>query len=444
MLCFTATFMRTFVGITVTCFLMMMLAVPFLRAAQSTPSDFAGYWLRDDGGVIKISVDGDKVTAIHVKVVPENRDIYGFEPGDVHFEGVVHGSTMTGKVMGHLAVAKWKRLCPARWASWADNELTLSNDGKVLQGRWKYQEVSDKDCSVIKEQWLPARYARSPIAVSTAQGRLQILGRQAELSAPQIELILDASGSMWEKVEGRPKITSAKEVMTHIIQNLPDTADVALRVYGHRIAPGKPGACEDSELVVPFSKIDKPRLLERVRLLHALGTTPIAYSLSQVAGDFGNVPGEKMIVLVTDGIEECRGSPSAAVSELLAKGLEIRVNVVGFAFADDTSKAEMRRVAELSRGRFFDARNARGLQDAIEGALSVPFDVRDSSDVSVGRGLINQAAIAVPEGTYKVLVHLPGAPLSIPEIHIVEGKTTTLELHKGEKNKIETRVSGPS
>lgn len=411
---------------------------------QPKPTDFAGYWLRDDGGVIKASVDGDKVTAVHVKVVPENRDVYGFEPGDAHFEGIVRNGTMAGYVMAHLPVAKWKKLCPGRWASWTDNELTLSDDGKVLQGRWKYQEISEKDCSVIKEQWLPAKYARSLMTLNSAQGRLRIIGRQAELSALQIELILDASGSMWEKVEGRPKITSAKEVMTKFIQNLPPDAEVALRVYGHRIAPGKPGACEDSELVVPFSKIDKPRLVERVRLLRALGTTPIAYSLSQVVSDFGNVPGEKMIVLVTDGIEECRGSPSAAVSELLAKGLEVRVNVVGFAFADDTSKAEMQRIAELSRGRFFDARNARGLQDAIEGALSVPFDVRDSSDISIGRGLINQAAMSVPQGTYKVLVHLPGSPLTIPEIHIVEGKVTTVELHNGDNNKIETRVSGPS
>jgi len=198
-------------------------------------------------------------------------------------------------------------------------------------------------------------------------------------------------------------------VMTQIIQRLPDNSRVALRVYGHRIAPGKVGACQDSELMVPFAKIDKPRLIERVRLIRALGTTPIAYSLARVADDFGNVPGEKMILLVTDGIEECRGNPSAAVSELLAKGLEVRVNVVGFAFADNASKMEMQRIAELSRGRFFDAKDVRELRDAIQGALAVPFDVLDDSNVSVGTGLVGRAAISVPEGTYKILLHVPDA-----------------------------------
>jgi len=414
-----------------------------LSGAQSKPADFAGFWLRDDGGVIKVSVSGEKITAVHVKVVPENRDVYGFEPGDAHFEGIAHGGTMTGKVMAHLPVTKWKKLCPGRWAFWTDNELTLSEDAKVLQGQWKYQEISDKDCSVVKEQWLPAKYLRSPMAVSTAQGRLEITGPEVALSSLQLELILDASGSMWENVDGHPKITTAKEVMTQIIQRLPDNSRVALRVYGHRIAPGKAGACQDSELMVPFAKIDKPRLIERVRLIRALGTTPIAYSLARVADDFGNVPGEKMILLVTDGIEECRGNPSAAVSELLAKGLEVRVNVVGFAFADNASKMEMQRIAELSRGRFFDAKDVRELRDAIQGALAVPFDVLDDSNVSVGTGLVGRAAISVPEGTYKILLHVPDAPMTIPDVHIAKDKTTTVELGR-KQDKLVTRVSGPS
>jgi VWA domain-containing protein len=411
--------------------------------AQSKPPDFSGFWLRDDGGIIKISVIGTNVKAVHVKVVPENRSVYGFVPGDTHFEGTARGRTFTGKVMGHLAVAKWKKLCPGRWASWADNELTLSEDGTTLAGRWKHLEVSDKDCSIIKEEWLPAKYVRSPMTVSAAQGQLKIVGRGNQLSPLQLELILDASGSMWEKVQGRPKITTAKEVTTQIIQELPEDSQVALRIYGHRIAPGRRGACQDSELVFPFAKIDKPRLIQRIRGIRALGTTPIAYSLRQVADDFGGAAGEKMVVLVSDGIEECRGSPSAEVSELLAKGVEVRVNVVGFALADNASKMEMQRIAELSRGRFFDAKNARGLRDAILGALAVPYDVLDASDVSVGAGLVDQAAIQVPEGTYKILVHVPGAPITIQDVQVAHDKSTTVELGK-EHDKIVSRVLGPS
>ena len=398
--------------------------------AQATkPADFSGFWLRDDGGVIKVSQDGANVKAVHVNVVPENREVYGFVPGDVHFEGVAHGRAITGKVMGHLPMAKWKPLCPGQWASWADNELTLTEDGNTLEGRWKHTIVSDKDCSIIREEWLPAKYVRSQV-VSAAPGRLSVVAHGQQLKPLQLELILDASGSMWEKVEGRAKITAAKEVMTHIIEELPEDLQVALRIYGHRIAPGRPGACQDSELVFPFAKIDKPRLIQRVRAIHPLGTTPIAYSMRQVATDFGGAPGEKMVVLVTDGIEECRGSPAAAVSELLAKGLQLRINIVGFGFTDDASKLEMQRVAELSRGQFFDASNAKGLRYAIEGALAVPFDVLDANGASVGAGLVDREAIDVPEGTYKILVHVPGAPTTIEGITITHHKLTSVELRK--------------
>ena len=127
---------------------------------------------------------------------------------------------------------------------------------------------------------------------------------------------------MKRKLGGRMMIDIAKDAMVQIIEGLPDDLQVALRVYGHRIREGQPGDCQDSELVFPFAKLDKPRLLERVRAIQALGTTPIAYSLQQVARDFGAAPGEKMVILVTDGKEECGGNPSAVVSELLAKGFK--------------------------------------------------------------------------------------------------------------------------
>src|SRR6266566_5517239 len=81
---------------------LVFLATSRLSSGQPKAADLSGFWLRDDGGVIKISVNGANDKAVHFKVVPENRDVYGFEPGDVHFEGIAHGLTITGKVMGHL------------------------------------------------------------------------------------------------------------------------------------------------------------------------------------------------------------------------------------------------------------------------------------------------------------------------------------------------------
>src|SRR5262249_40206452 len=83
------------------------------------------------------------------------------------------------------------------------------------------------------------------------------------LSAPQqIELILDASGSMMAKTpEGRRRIDIAKEVMKRVIDQLPDKTMVGLRVYGSR-EPSKPkeASCHDSELLVPFGPVNRDRL----------------------------------------------------------------------------------------------------------------------------------------------------------------------------------------
>jgi Mg-chelatase subunit ChlD len=267
--------------------------------------------------------------------------------------------------------------------------------------------------------------------------------RITAVSAPsQIELILDASGSMNERVEGRPKIASAKEAMAQIIKGLPDDARVALRVYGHRIQEGRRGACEDSELLVPFGKLDKNRLLSRVAPIKALGTTPIDYTLRQVAKDFGTAPGEKMVILVTDGKEACKGDPAAAVAELLSKGLKVRLNIVGFALADAVTKRDMERVARLTGGKFFDATNAKALTQAIEQSLAVPYEVLDASGARVGGGVTGQDRATLPEGVFTVVVRAAGNPITVRNVRIAQSRFTKVVLKK-EGQEVGVQVQGP-
>ena len=327
------------------------------------------------------------------------------------------------RVLRHAAMATNGRFFFARTAD-------------ELQGL--YQQIAD-ELRTLSTYYVRPTLSRGP-------GRLQVVAtgeRIPTVSAPpQLELILDASGSMKRKIGGRMMIDEAKDAMVQIIEGLPDDLQVALRVYGHRIREGQPGDCQDSELVFPFAKIDKPRLLERVRAIQALGTTPIAYSLQQVERDFGTARGEKMIILVTDGKEECKGNPSAVVSELLAKGFQLRLNVVGFALGDEATKREMQQIAELTGGHFFDAKDAKALRGAIAQALAVPYDVLDAAGSRVASGLTGQEPIAVPEGVYTLVVRAAGTPITIADVRVAHDQFTRVELKK-EGQEVGTRVLGP-
>jgi Mg-chelatase subunit ChlD len=276
---------------------------------------------------------------------------------------------------------------------------------------------------------------RLGVTRAAATGTLQVRAtgeRIASVAAPaQIELILDASGSMKRAIGGHRMIDTAKSVLTDIVNTLPDDMHVALRVYGHRIREGQPGACQDSQLVAPFAKLDRPRLLAGIRSIQALGTTPIAYSLEQVASDMSATgsSGEKMVVLVTDGQEECGGNPSAAVNKLLAAGLKMRLNIVGFALADAALKADLGRLAALANGQFVEAKDAGSLRAAIEQSLAVPYTVLEASGAKVGGGVTGRGLTTLPEGVYTVRVDAD-QPITIDDVHITARQVTTIELKK--------------
>ena len=75
----------------------------------------------------------------------------------------------------------------------------------------------------------------------------------AKTQEGNIMFILDASGSMWGQVEGKAKIAIAKEVLTGLIEELPDGLKVGLVAYGHR----RKGDCNDVEELVPLGVLDK-------------------------------------------------------------------------------------------------------------------------------------------------------------------------------------------
>ncbi len=173
------------------------------------------------------------------------------------------------------------------------------------------------------------------------------------VSSGNLIFILDASGSMWGQIEGKAKIVIAKEVMTGLIQDLPDDSVVGLVAYGHR----RKGDCDDVEELVPLSKIDKSKLIKIIQGLNARGKTPIYRSARMTAERIKHLEDETTIILVSDGMETCDPDPCGLVKELKEAGIKFVMHVIGFDVTEN-EKEQLECMAEAGGGRYYTAANA--------------------------------------------------------------------------------------
>jgi Mg-chelatase subunit ChlD len=325
-------------------------------------------------------------------------------------------------------------------------EHALANAALATGGRYFYvpdaANLGALYARIAEELRAPPTYAVAARS-SAATGTLAVNAVGDRLALPpRVELILDASGSMKRKVAGVAMMDIARDVLTEVVARLPDDAQVALRLYGHRIADGKPRACEDSQLVIPFGTLDRARLTAKIKATKALGTTPIAYALTAAGKDLAAAKGPAMLILVTDGKEECGGDPAAAAAALRAQGLDVTLNIVGFGLTTADDKAAMTAVASAARGVFYPAADARALASAIDQALAVPFSVLDATGAVVARGSVGSAPATVPAGELTVRIDTADRPILIEHVVVLDGKASSIELTK-DGDEVGVRIVAP-
>jgi Ca-activated chloride channel family protein len=199
-----------------------------------------------------------------------------------------------------------------------------------------------------------------------------------------VMFIVDASGSMKKAVDGEPRMTAAKRVMAEALANMPPDTRLGLVLYGHRKAKD----CTDMELAVPIGSEDSASIAKRIGALNAKGETPIAASLELAAKSFLAFKGQtNSIVLVTDGIEECKGDPCAAASAIRDAGLDLKVNIVGFTLKEEQKKL-IQCVADLTGGTYYDAKDAKALSTALAAVTKKVAEPDDNILAQVNGGTL--------------------------------------------------------
>lgn len=147
----------------------------------------------------------------------------------------------------------------------------------------------------------------------------------------RILFLLDASGSMLAPWEGRPRMEVAKSLLAKMVDSLNayPNLELGLRAYGH-LHGREENNCEDSKLEVSFAPKNAEAIKAKLKSIEPKGNTPITYSLLQSAGDFPtDKTARNVLILITDGLESCKGDPCATSVALQRKHVFLKPFVIG-------------------------------------------------------------------------------------------------------------------
>jgi len=178
----------------------------------------------------------------------------------------------------------------------------------------------------------------------------------------RVLFIFDASFSMSDTWDKNIKIDVAKQILIEIIdsiRNVPNL-EMGLRTLGadYSLYPNR--NCEDTRLLVPIGVNTGLKIEYAIKSISPQGTTPIAYTLGKCANDFTPCTNcHDVIILITDGIEECGGDPCEVSKQLHNKGINLRPFIIGIGNEDFSG-------AYSCVGKFFDVKQEENFRNVLK------------------------------------------------------------------------------
>jgi hypothetical protein len=249
-------------------------------------------------------------------------------------------------------------------------------------------------------------------------GGLTVLSglRKDKKPTRNLEIILDASGSMKLPLGKTTRWATALDVLADVVGKLPADYSVGLRTYGHREASTSPKTCTDTELVVDVAPLDRTGLVNRAKQLRPRGETPLVYSILQTPDDLKALGGGT-VILITDGEESCKGDFTAAAKTLKDSGLNLTLNIVGFTLKAPRATADLGGLAESTGGHYYGAQSGDALARAVLLAAvdQLPYRILDAKGAEVDKGVAGvDGKHELPPGDYKVVVNAGDESLTMP------------------------------
>jgi Ca-activated chloride channel family protein len=180
------------------------------------------------------------------------------------------------------------------------------------------------------------------------------------VAAERAIIVLDGSGSMWAQIDGKARITIARETLASVLATLPADLELGFMTYGHR----EKGNCADIEMLIEPASGTGPAIAAAAQDINPKGMTPISDAVRLAAEDLRFTEQKATVILITDGLETCEVDPCALASDLEAQGIDFTTHVLGFGLSDEEGQ-QVACLAENTGGKYLAANDGAALVEAL-------------------------------------------------------------------------------
>ena len=209
------------------------------------------------------------------------------------------------------------------------------------------------------------------MAMLLFMGSFTAIAQKKKEPINRILFIFDASQSMRGRWQSGQKFDIAKNLLSNMVDSLKniENLEIGLRVYGHQKGY-PPQDCDDTKREINFlpANMAADRIKAKLSMIRARGTTPIARSLEEGAKDFPSGNARNIVILITDGKEECGMDPCAVSRLYQRKGIILKPFVIGVGL-DKSWKKSFDCV-----GRYFDASKESDFTNILNVVISHVID----------------------------------------------------------------------
>lgn len=189
---------------------------------------------------------------------------------------------------------------------------------------------------------------------------------------PVVLFILDTSGSMNDvEADGKSRMSKAKESIIDTISQIDgERFNTSLITFNGR------RKCQPKVAIGPNNNPD--RIIKEINNIKAKGATPLAKAIRLSDRMMSNIH-KKMIILLSDGEETCRGNPVLEAQRLHNKhGTKINFQVIGYA-VDQNTREELEQISNINKSwAYHEAKDKVSLDNVIDKIVK-KHDIRDKS-----------------------------------------------------------------